>query len=96
MYARIARIGGGMDRFAEFEQLVQEQWLPELRRIPGFVSGHWLVDREAGRVAAVTFWDDEETARSALGELRQIAGDVQQALGWTVEDAEMYDVFADA
>ena len=69
--------------------LTDEQLIPLLRGLPGFVSYHAGIDRGTGRGVAVSVWDNMDHAagfRAAMGGL------VQQfeAIGIRFDPAQVY------
>ncbi len=70
MIARIGTFEGDQHASPRGVRTVEERILPILRSAPGFMSAHWLVDRERGRSLSVSFWESEEAARRAEDQLR--------------------------
>lgn len=72
-------------------RVIDEQLIPRLRQLPGFVSYTGGQDRATGRSLSITTWDDMEHAqglRAAIGGL--IAQ--FEALGVRFEPAQIYEV----
>jgi len=67
MYAiwTLFTLGPGMRETAD---TMGEKWIPILRAMPGFVSGTFLRDEEAGEYGAMTLWESRAAAESALAE----------------------------
>ena len=90
MYLRITR--------GRFDPAKADQFVPLARevnaavqRLPGCQSMHMGVDRNAGRIAAVSTWDTEEHAQFS----RETLGDVMtriHALGTQLDPPEVYEV----
>ncbi len=94
MQARLSHYSVELDRVDEairgFEEAVEA-----LREIPGSNGGYLLVDRDAGRLITVTFWDDHAALTNSevrAANLRRRA--VADAEG-TVEAVHCYDVSID-
>ena len=93
MYLRITRGSFDPSRFDEVRRLNQEI-RAGLQRLPGFQGGQAGIDRNAGRLAAVTTWDTEEHARFSRDALGDVLPRVQ-ALGVQFEPPEVYEIAAE-
>lgn len=71
MIARIGTFDGGQHATAEGVRTVEERILPILSGVPGFISVHWLADRQRGRSLSVSLWESEEAAQTAEQQLRE-------------------------
>lgn len=72
MYIRITTGTFDPAKEAELQQLTDEKYIPLLQQSPGFQSYLGGIDRLAGRVVAITVWDNmdhEQMARTAVGSL---------------------------
>lgn len=50
----------------EFVEHVRDEFLPELRQLPGFVAFHVIdVGDEGGRMVSVTYFEDQQGAEEA-------------------------------
>ena len=95
MYLRLTRGSFDPSRVDEVMRLNQDI-RAALQRLPGFQDAQSQVgiDRNAGRLVAVTTWDTEEHARFS----RETLGDVltrMQAVGSQLEPPEVYEVTAE-
>ena len=69
----IARVG----YFDDFDMAGREYVVDTVKAQPGFQGVYHLLDRSSNRALSVSFWDDEEAARSAqnaVGEARRAGG----------------------
>jgi len=64
MYARVTTLSFKIDKAEEGIRLFEESVVPAARAQKGFRGITLLADREAGRCVALTFWDDEASARA--------------------------------
>ena len=76
---------------AAMMRALQEQVLPNVRQLPGFKSFHIGVDREAGRVVAVSVFDTREQSEAVAAQ--RAPG---EAVGIQFEPAEVYEVIGQA
>ena len=91
-YAR-ATIGQGMtESMDQAQRYVREQVLPTLQAAPGFGGVLHLVDRQAGKVLGIMFFDSEDALRQTNEMAQQMrAGADQAGIGGTRTAAE-YEV----
>ena len=84
---------------------VAEQTNPALRRLPGFQSSYWGVDRATGALVAVSTWDTREHAgfsRDAVIAAAAGAGAGPEAerriadVGFEMDPPTIYEVAAQA
>ena len=94
-HATVATFRMDMSRLEGQRRGLHDFIVPSVRRHSGFVSGHWLLDREAGRsVAVITF-----TSREADELLRENVKDNaanQAAAGLDLIDIRLLEVQASA
>lgn len=64
MYVRMTTLSFHRDRAEEGIRIFDESVVPAARAQKGFRGAYLLADREAGRCVALTFWDDEASARA--------------------------------
>jgi len=96
MWARVIAVQGEPDRLDGAIAFVRDTVLPQARSMRGFRSGHWLVDRDAGRILGIAFWetlDDVEASAEAMRFLRERGADL---LGGDVVSVDVYEVIAEA
>ena len=92
MHARLTTIEGSPDRMDEATRHVQEQTLPQLRRMDGFKGFVALGDRHSGRLVGVAFWEDEEALRATEGAVSGVRSGAAEAVGGSVAGVEEYEV----
>src|SRR5829696_3868403 len=89
MHARLTTIEAPPDRIDDATRHVQEQILPQLQQLDGFIA---LRDRGSGRVRGVALWESEEALRATDEAAARIRGGVVEATGGTVASVENYEV----
>jgi hypothetical protein len=94
MFVRITR-----GRFAPstedgVQRIVEEQLVPVMQRLPGFQRYLGCINRSAGTLCAVSFWDSEAEANFSRDVLKG-AVPALMALGVTLEPAEIYETTVD-
>jgi heme-degrading monooxygenase HmoA len=92
MHARITTIEGLPDRMDDATRHVQEQTLPELRKMDGFKGFVTLADRQSGKVLGVAFWESEEALRATEDAVSDVRSGAAEAAGGTVAGVEQYEV----
>jgi heme-degrading monooxygenase HmoA len=92
MYARVTTIQGSPDKMDDAERYIQEQTLPQLRKMEGFEGFVSLGDRQSGKVLGVAFWESEEALRATEGAVSGVRSGAAEAAGGTVASVEEYEV----
>jgi hypothetical protein len=90
MYARVTYFEGSPDRAHEAVREVREVALPIAESAAGYEGTLLLVDDEAGRAIAITFWanrDDMEATEDAANTLRHLP-----EARWAIQAVERYEV----
>ena len=97
MYARISTFERTGDQIDQGVQFVQGQVIPRLRQMDGFKEAYWLLDRQGGKMIAITLWESEEALQAseqAVADLRSQA--VSTGLVGREPTVERYEVIAQA
>ena len=96
MHARVTRFKGAPENFDRNVELVKNQVLPELTKIPGFQGCYILGDKKTGNSVGVFFYDSAET----LAASRETTSDIRQKVAThtqsQVESVDEYEVMADS
>ncbi len=82
MYARVSTIQGAPGKVDDVTRQTQEQTLPQLQKMEGFVA---LGDRQSGKMLGVSFWESEEAVSS-------VRSGAAEAAGGIVASVEEYEV----
>jgi heme-degrading monooxygenase HmoA len=64
MYVRMTTLSFRVDKADEGIRIFDESVVPAARAQKGYRGAYLLADRKAGRCVALTFWDDEASARA--------------------------------
>ncbi len=91
MYIRITTSTVDITKEQEIIRVTDEQLIPRLRQLPGFVSYTGCVDRAAGRSVGITTWDDMDHAQGLRAALGGIVAQFE-ALSVHFESAQVYEV----
>ena len=92
MYARLSTIEGAPENIDEATRHLQEQALPQLRKMSGFKGFVALGDRNSGKMIGLAFWEDEEALRATAQEVSGVRSGAAQAIGGTVVSVEEFEV----
>ena len=92
MHARIVSLKGSPERADDAIKVIQDQVIPQVQQMPGFVGGYWLLDRKSGKAHAVTLFDSEKSLADTRGMAQQVRERGSQAAGSTIEGVEEMEV----
>src|SRR5215212_4123397 len=66
MWARLSRFAGlPPERIDQAIREFQEQQLPAFEQVPGFQGVALMVDRGAGKAAAITYWANQDALKQS-------------------------------
>jgi len=94
MHARVTTIEGSPERMDDAARHVQEQTLPQLRRMDGFEGFVAFGDRQSGKLMGVAFWESEKALRATEGAVSGVRSGAAETAGGAVVSVEEYEVFA--
>jgi quinol monooxygenase YgiN len=94
-HATVATFRNDPSRADQQRQGLHELIVPGVRRHPGFVSGTWMLDREAATSLAVITFTSREAAEAFEGNVRGNAAN-QAAAGVELVDIRLLEVEASA
>ena len=95
MHARMTTFQTDPGHIDEVVRHFREEVLPVARQQAGYEGGHFMIDRETGKVIAVSLWTSEEAMRSSAGMASQTVGGWQQRLNLaTAPEVEGFEVAA--
>lgn len=93
MYVRVSNIDSLPDKIDDSIRYFQEQTLPQVRKLAGFEGASLIVDREAGRVKALTYWTTRQALESSSEAANRIRAQfVEDTQGARVVSVEVYEV----
>ncbi len=90
----ILRVTRGRFDAAKYEQIergLREQWVPDVKQMPGFRALQLGIDRDAGTFVTASVWDSPEQSESLRATRTPFEG-----LGMRYERTEIYEVVAQA
>jgi hypothetical protein len=94
MYARISTIEGNSGNIDAAINIINEKILPSLKALEGFTAANFLVDRSAGKLVAVAFWDNEAALEGSAEAVKPMRTEVAEAMGGKVVSFESYELAA--
>ena len=66
MFATIRQYDTNIDQTAELNRIVQEEFVPLMQSLPGFISYQWIdVGNVGGRMVSVSIFDTAEHAEDS-------------------------------
>jgi hypothetical protein len=94
MYARISTIEGDGAKIDDAVKIINEKVMPALKALEGFRAANFLVDRAAGKLVGVTFWDNEAALEGSAEAVRPMRTEVAEAINGKVVGFEAYELAA--
>ena len=92
MWARVTTaVAGEASRFDDVVQMINSENIPRMKEL-GASGGYWMMNRNDGRVVAVTLFETEQALRdseAAVAALRERAG---QKMGGTIQSVDVFEV----
>jgi heme-degrading monooxygenase HmoA len=92
MIARVTTFGGPADAHEQAIRVYEEEVIPWLRDVEGFRGVLVLIDREAEKVLALTFWEDADAAQASSQATTRFRELVTKAVGTTSLSVESYEI----
>jgi heme-degrading monooxygenase HmoA len=96
MHARVTRLEAPADSFEDGIAVTNDQVIPALKGIEGFVGAYFMGDRDSGTLMSVVLWDSEEHMRASEEMANRIRGDAANAAQGKIESVERFEVIAQA
>jgi hypothetical protein len=87
MFVRVARGSFPLDKADEILHLVETTLIPTLSQLPGFQRYHGGLDRESGRLVALSYWETAEQAQAL-----QARRSPFEQLGVRFDTAETFEI----
>lgn len=94
-HATLATFHIDLSREEEQRRSVQQVIIPGFRQFPGFVCGHWTLDRAASESLVVITYESRESAESMADNIRGNAAN-QRAAGLGLLSIRVLEVVASA
>jgi heme-degrading monooxygenase HmoA len=95
MFGRVTTMQGPPDRAHEFVLHLEDQVLPEARRMAGFKGLLSLLDPSTGRGMTISLWESEVAMRASEEAADRLRGVTARAMGGEVHSVERYEVVID-
>lgn len=96
MHARITTIQGDPSQAEEAIAMVQDQVIPGAKGMQGFSGGYWALDRESGRMLAITLWESEDAMTQSEEMAASLREESTKQLGGEVASVERFEIVAQA
>jgi len=93
-YARKTVTKASPDSLDTAIKVIQEQLIPAVQGIPGFMGGYWLADRGTGDSVGFTFFDNKEALETSRPAADQLRTDAARAIGADVVSVDHFEVLA--
>ena len=92
MFARVNRFQDDPANLEESERVAEQEIVPQLQRVPGFLAVLSLVDRASGESLAITLWESEEAMHSSEQDADRFRGELKERTGSNVVNVQRYEV----
>jgi hypothetical protein len=94
MQARISTIEGDGGKIDDALKIINEKVMPELKALEGFTAANFLVDRSAGKLVVVAFYDNEAGLEGSAEAVKPLRTEVAEAMAGKVTGVESYELAA--
>jgi hypothetical protein len=94
MYARISTVEGDGGKIDDALKIINEKILPTLKTLEGFTAANFLVDRSAGKLVAVAFWEDQGALERSTEAVEPMRTEVAAAMNGEVVGIDSYELAA--
>jgi heme-degrading monooxygenase HmoA len=91
MYGRLTIIEGRLDRVDDLPE-PQEQTIPREDEMPGLRALYCLIDRNTGRAASLSIWDNEEDLRASEERAANQREQAEEKSGGTIVSVDRMEV----
>jgi hypothetical protein len=92
-HAALSTFRVDLSREADQRRGLEELIIPSVRKAPGFVAGHWTVDREAAESTVLLLFESAADAAAAVEGIRGNAGN-QARVGIELVSVRIVEVVA--
>jgi hypothetical protein len=94
MFARLTTIQGTAAKIDDAVRVIENDVIPASKNLGGFRSGYWCVDRESGKMLALTLFETEKDLQSSEAAASQLRKTSTEKLGFEVKDVTRFEVIA--
>ena len=95
-HARYVEFAPGPGRRDEMIRNLEENVLPSVRQLPGFVGGLWAADVEKGEGFGLTLYDSAENLEASRAAVKAVAERSQQIMGGEMPRVTELEILARA
>jgi heme-degrading monooxygenase HmoA len=96
VHARVTHLEGSPDRTDQGIKMIEEQIIPEAKKLPGFKGGYWCMDRETGKGMSITLWESLEALRATEQTAGQLRESARQEMDAPEMQVSVYEVIGQA
>ncbi|MGH2827852.1 MAG: hypothetical protein ACRDKF_12890 [Actinomycetota bacterium] len=94
MQARISTVEGDPGKIDDAIKIINEKIMPALKELDGFMAVNFLVDRSAGKLVAVAFYESEAALEGSVEAVKPMRTVVAEAMSGQVIGTESYELAA--
>ena len=94
MHVRISTIQADPSRIEDGVAVINDKVIPTLKGIDGFTASNFVVDRGAGKLLGIAFWDSEEAMNASAAAVDPIRNVVAEAMDGKIVSVESYELVA--
>ena len=94
MQARISTIEGDASKIDAAVEIINDKVLPTLKDLEGFTAANFMVDRSAGKLVVVAFYQDEAALERSAEAVEPLRTEVSAAMDGEVTGLESYELVA--
>jgi hypothetical protein len=94
MQARITTIEGDAGKIDDAVKIINEKLMPALTALEGFMAANFLVDRSAGKLVAVAFYDSETALAGSAEAVKPMRTEVAEVMNGKVVGTDSYELVA--
>lgn len=94
MHVRISTIQTDPSRIDDGITAINDKVIPTLKGIDGFRAANFMVDRDAGMLKGVVFWDSEEAMNTSASTVDSIRNAVAEATDGKIVSVESFEQVA--
>jgi len=95
-HARVLSFEGDPKDVDRALKMIEDNVVPALKQVPGFVGGFWLVDRDAGTGMGVTLFDSEASIAASRERAAGLRAQTAERMGGKVGEFREYEVLTRA
>jgi heme-degrading monooxygenase HmoA len=95
MHARVTTLQGRADRADDVAAQLQRDDVPGFEELDGFKGMTLLVDRDSGKMIALTFWESQEALQASEDAVKDARSRAAESGGASTPQVERYEVLFD-